>query len=227
MTSATQGIRLDEVQVRYGSTCALHPCSLSFSAGKPCLLLGGNGAGKTTLLRVLASCLRPSRGTLEHVPGAPAPGETAYLGADLYLYDRFTVKEMVQLYQRFANVVGVDCSTQLRHWKLEDRQDQQVGTLSRGQQMRLALACCTIREPRFQFFDEPTSVLDDASVDLFASYVQGRPDVVTVIASHDVERLLPHVGRVVLLHEGAVLADATTDTEACGELIQRYRETNR
>ena len=60
------GIRLENIEKRYGGLYALRRVSLEIAAGECVALAGRNGSGKTTLLRIAARLVRPSFGNLSH-----------------------------------------------------------------------------------------------------------------------------------------------------------------
>lgn len=226
MDHAQRYIQAENLSVRYGKTTAVKECTVSCRAGELTLLLGGNGAGKTSLLRALAGLLRPSKGTIS-ISDSETPGMKAYFGEHAYVYQVLSVREMLSFYKKLSNTKNLDVDAQLSYWRLESIRDKRVQELSRGQLLRLGLACCTLRSPLFQFFDEPTSVLDDAATELFCQYAIERKEAVTLVASHDVERLLPSVSRVLLLKEGRLLADSHDDAWSLDDVVSRYREMNR
>lgn len=229
MAERIESISLADVVIRFGRVKALSNCSASFYSGDRVLLLGGNGAGKTTLLRLAAGLIKPFSGKISYPSGAPKSGESAFLGRDMYLYGRLSVKEMLSFYRSIA---GVDNEEIASEWLIEDLLSRKIEELSRGQQMRVALACSMLRAPRFLFLDEPTSVLDDRSVSCLSEHLlKDGAGKTTIIASHDIERLLPCVNRIVLLSEGGVLEDsgepANFSREVLPDIINHYREHNR
>jgi heme exporter protein A len=84
-----------------------------------------------------------------------------------------------------------------------------VGTLSRGQQQRLALARALLHEPPLLLLDEPDTGLDETGQALLAAIVRDVAPTV-VLATHSVERALALADRVVILAAGRVAHDVPT-----------------
>jgi len=97
-----RAIELADVGRAYGERVALAGVTVSLEAGQTLAVFGANGAGKTTLLRILATLLRPHRGTasvLGHAlprEGWAVRGKIGFLGHDPLLYRDLTARETLQ-----------------------------------------------------------------------------------------------------------------------------------
>ena len=87
---------------RYGSTRALHECSLAIPEGHVAALVGPNGAGKSTLLNLAVGLIAPSEGGLTVLGGRP-PGSLAaldgiaFVAQDTPLYKNMSAADMLHL----------------------------------------------------------------------------------------------------------------------------------
>ena len=97
-------LQLEGLTRRYGEREALNDVSLSLQAGQTLVVFGANGAGKTTLLRVLATLLRPHRGSVR-VLGKSLPdeawavrGRIGLLAHEPLLYRELTARENLRLH---------------------------------------------------------------------------------------------------------------------------------
>ena len=214
----------EKIRYSYGPRTVLREVSLALHEGDIALLVGVNGAGKSTLLRVLSGLLRPLSGELMITERGMKPG---YLGHQLQLYSEFTVEETLRLQ---ARLTGKDEPSILEHavrWSLDSFISERIGTLSRGQQWRVALCRALYHSPSLVMLDEPSASLDAQSVAHVMHEVQGMvQNGAALIATHDVERLLPFANRVILLSEGTVREDSArqrTDS-AIEEVLQSYRK---
>ena len=99
-------------------------------------MIGPNGAGKTTLLSILAGIRSPDAGTVA------APGEVGWVPQQAALYRRLTVAENLRLFARLEQVDDVEATVErmLEQTGLGERRDDQVGTLSGGNQQRVNIA---------------------------------------------------------------------------------------
>jgi heme exporter protein A len=190
-------VELDKVSKRYGSHWALVRLSLAIPAQSAVLLTGPNGAGKTTLLRLLATALKPTRGTLR-LFGAPADEHLESVRARLglvthksHLYDDLSAQENLQLVARLAPRVAANrIPALLERVGLGARAHSAVRTFSAGMQRRLCLARVLLREPELVLLDEPFSQLDPEGVALVAEIIGElkRRGVTLVLSTHDIDR---------------------------------------
>jgi ABC-2 type transport system ATP-binding protein len=87
---------------RYGSTWALHECTLAVPEGHLAALVGPNGAGKTTLLNLAVGLTNPTAGTIA-VLGGTRPGSAAaldgiaFVAQDMPLYKNLSAAAMLHL----------------------------------------------------------------------------------------------------------------------------------
>ena len=201
----------------YGATAALRGCDLLVAPGERVALLGPNGAGKTTLLKLLATLVRPSAGQLA-LFGADAlrdpttaRRQLGVVAHETYLYRDLTAAENLTLYGRLYGVADLDASVAagLARVGLAALAGRRVGTLSRGQQQRLALARARLHAPRLLLLDEPDTGLDEAGQALLTGLVREATATV-VLATHALERALALADRVVVLAAGRVAYEAST-----------------
>jgi len=158
-------LELENVQARYGAVQALHDVSLSVGEGEVVAVLGGNGAGKTTTLRAVSGLVSSSgqvRFAGERITGA-APERVARAGIAHVpegrgLFSELSVHDNLRL-GAFLLRDGFDEGYERvrAHFPwLDDRRDQQAGTLSGGEQQMLAIARALMARPRLLLLDEPS-----------------------------------------------------------------------
>jgi len=160
-------LALKDVEARYGPVAALHGVSLSVDEGEIVAVLGANGAGKTTTLRAISGTVRRS-GEITFAGkriSRSAPESVARLGVAHVPEGRGTlselsVRENLRLgayVRRDRSGVADDEERVFAHFPwLEDRRDQEAGTLSGGEQQMLALARAFMQRPRLVLLDEPS-----------------------------------------------------------------------
>jgi energy-coupling factor transport system ATP-binding protein len=87
--------------------------------------------------------------------------------------------------------------------------ERETASLSGGEKQKVALAAALAMQPRLLVLDEPTTDLDPrAKSDLVATLAALDPQMTLVIVSHDLETIAPLVDRLIIVDDGAIVADA-------------------
>ncbi len=158
-------LELRQVEARYGPVQALHGVSLEVEEGSIAAVLGANGAGKTTTLRAISHTVQRS-GEIRFAGsplGSRGPEAVARLGVAHVpegrgTFSELTVWENLRLgaYVRRGSI-RADVQRVLSYFPwLEERRNQEAGTLSGGEQQMLALARAFVQRPRLLLLDEPS-----------------------------------------------------------------------
>jgi branched-chain amino acid transport system ATP-binding protein len=158
-------LALENVTARYGPVQALHGVSFSVDEGEIATVLGANGAGKTTTLRAVSGTVRRD-GELRFAgkrlgnagPDAAARLGIAHVPEGRGTFAELTVWENLRLgaYTRRGTAKEDFARIQTYFPWLEERRNQQAGTLSGGEQQMLALARAFMQRPRLLLLDEPS-----------------------------------------------------------------------
>ncbi len=175
-------------------------------------LVGPSGSGKTTLLQVIAGLLRPEHGkvqlggetVLDTTRGVFIPPEhrrTGFLFQDLCLFPHLSVRENIEFGARRRNNgdSGVTFPKVAETLELGGLLDRSPGTLSGGEQERVALARAILSGARILLLDEPLTSLDPplrARVAEFIEIVAREFRLPVLMVSHDralVERLADQI----------------------------------
>lgn len=161
-------IEAEHLAKTYGDNEACTDICLSITDGQVFGLLGPNGAGKSTLIKMLVGLVHPTSGRAL-LNGLPVVNphsrvEMGYLPELFRFYDWLTGKELLESYMRLYRfsrpqqraMVG----EALELVGLKGRENEPIGTYSKGMQQRLGIAGAIVHRPRIVFLDEPTSALD-------------------------------------------------------------------
>jgi heme exporter protein A len=192
-------IVVEGVTRTFGAIAALRGVNAEFRAGEMVALEGPNGAGKSTLLAVLATVIRPTFGRVTYEPFGDdveaARPELGWVAHESLLYRELTGRENVELAARIYGVEDGDaCGRACSRVEAGAFADRRVGTLSRGQRQRIALARALVHGPSVLLLDEPWTGLDAASAallerELVAERERGTLVVVVTHAADQAERL--------------------------------------
>ncbi len=193
----------------------LEDVTLAIAPGEFVGLIGPNGVGKTTLLLILAGLApRLTQGRLRgeiHVQGRAG---MLFQESEGQLFNPTVETEIAWGLENLG--LPVDEIERRIDWALgamglEDRRQAAPGTLSGGQQKRVALAATLAMYPDVLLLDEPTAGLDPAARrDVLAALADLRRayPVTVVMAENDAETVARFAQRVIVLHQGRVARDA-------------------
>ncbi len=212
------GLRLENIDKRFGGLYALRRVSLEIAPGECVALAGRNGSGKTTLLRIAAQLVRPSSGKLTFSParsqGAAAMKATGFVAHATMVYDELTAEENLLL---FARLLGIEEPAKragflLREVGLNDRRDSLARTFSRGMRQRMAIARALLGEPSVLLLDEPATGLDPQAVSWLAETLRRLRDAgrTILMSLHGESEISSLATRAIRLDAGAVIADTET-----------------
>jgi ABC-2 type transport system ATP-binding protein len=214
--------RIERLSHGFDGRPALRDIIATIEPGIVTGLIGPDAAGKTTLLRLLAGLLRPQGGrviVLGHdmaTDAARAHAAIGYMPQRFGLYEDLSVAENLDL---FADLHGLSAALRaerterLLHFTgLARFRPRLAGRLSGGMKQKLGLACALLARPRLLLLDEPSVGVDPASrrelwAIVSAMLEEGRADGMGVIWATAYLDEAARCARVLLLHEGTLLAD--------------------
>ena len=227
----------DGVIKRFGGIHAVDGASLGVREGSITALIGPNGAGKTTLFNVITGFYRPDGGSASfdgrRVLGRP-PYVIARLGmvrtfqitkalAGMPVIDNMMLGAPDQPGERLLNVVARPAAWRRREnevreqamellevFNLTNLADAYAGTLSGGQRKLLELARALMTRPRFLLLDEPMAGINPTLGRRLLDHMQRlrkEEGVTFLFIEHDMEVVMNHSDRVIVMAEGRVIAD--------------------
>lgn len=216
-------LSLTNVSKSYGSVDALRNLSFKVVEGRFFVLFGPSSVGKTTTLRAIAGLVTPDRGRVEifgkdwtHEPIAGRGVSMVFQSFALYphlsVYDNLAYP-LVEARLGRADIDGrvKDTAAMLR---LDAKLDRKPGTLSGGEQQRVALGRSLIRRPRILLLDEPLTNLDaklrhEMRAELKRLHRQFGLTI--VYATPDELEALSMGEEIAVLRDGAVVQTGTPD----------------
>ena len=210
---AEAAITVERLARRYGRRWALADVSFELPAGTVLMVGGRNGAGKSTLFRVLATAVRPDRGSAR-VAGFDVVREredvrrvTAMLSHHSYLYDSLTAVENLEVVADHLGSRREVVTAALETVGLAGRANDAVTTFSAGMRKRLSFARILLQRPRVVFLDEPYGALDPPGFDLVDRVIgQLKASGASILmATHQWDRGARLADRAILLDAGRLV----------------------
>jgi heme exporter protein A len=195
----------------FGATAALRGVTCEFLPGTITFVQGPNGAGKSTLMSIVGTVLRPTGGRVVYEPLGTQTQQVrrqiGWVAHDSHCYRELSGRENVELAARLYGCTDADAVARScervgagRFW------NQPVGTLSRGQRQRIALARALVHSPSVLLLDEPLTGLDAATTERFDEVLLEERDLgrIVVVVSHRDGWAERTGGRVLRIEAGRV-----------------------
>ncbi|HEX9472245.1 MAG TPA: ABC transporter ATP-binding protein [Bradyrhizobium sp.] len=220
----------------FGDTHAVDDVNLTIAEGEFVSVVGPNGAGKTSLCNVVSAYLAPDSGKIifkgsdvthssvtERVKAGIARSfQLVNLFDDLTAFDNVAlaifsrdgkIRNMATLADRDRGVT-IEADTILDQFGLVNKRNEIARGLAQGERKLLDVALAYALRPKLLFLDEPTSGVStrdkDKIMDTIASVVRGG-GITAVIIEHDMDVVFKYSNRIVVMHQGAILAQGTPD----------------
>ena len=207
MAAGAAAIEARDLVKQFGDRAALRGVSFDAAAGELLAVIGPNGAGKTTLLSILAGIRSPDQGSVS------VPGKVGWVPQSAALYRRLTVAENLRLFARLEQVDDVEAAVErmLSQTALGERRDDQVGTLSGGNQQRVNIAIGLLSRPAVLLLDEPATGLDPRQRERLWEFVLGLAGGGTTViySTHHLLEAERYGDRLLVLADGERIFDGT------------------
>ena len=216
-------LALKDVAKWYGPVIGLVDVSVEIEQGVTGLL-GPNGAGKSTFLKLVAGQLRPSTGEVRVLGHDPfrTPAVFRKVGfspePDAF-YEDMTGLGFVRFLTRLRGFspseAGRRAEEAVEQVGLTEAAHKRIGAYSKGMRQRIKLAQALAHDPEILILDDPLTGLDPVARRRIVELVrelgeQGRTILISSHVLHEVEAMTP---RIVLLHQGRVLARLTISSD--------------
>ncbi|MGH7265463.1 MAG: ABC transporter ATP-binding protein [Candidatus Rokuibacteriota bacterium] len=233
-----------DLRKRFGETRAVDGVDFTVTQGEFLSLIGSNGAGKTTLVNLISGLFRPDSGrilfqgqdvTQQSVHERIAVGIARSFQL-VNLFDKLTTVDNVALSifsrqgktRRLFSLADRDPTVReeamalLREFGLEARAAMAAGGLSQGERKLLDVAVAYALRPKLLFLDEPTSGVSTREkapiMDVITAIVRSGK-ITAVIIEHDMDVVFKYSDRIVVMHQGAILAEGTPDQIRANEQV--------
>lgn len=229
---------------------ALNRVNFHVHKGEFVSIIGSNGSGKTTLLNVISGAVRPTRGNVRlddnDVTNKPVYKRAAqisrvYQDPAAGTSPSMTVEQNLVLASLRGQGAGLGLGVTRQRREgithmlrelgmgLESRLNDRVSNLSGGQRQALAMIMATMVKPQLLLLDEHCAALDPRMSRLIMEMTEQLVKahrLTTLMVSHDMELAINHGNRLVMLHQGRIIDDVTTEDKKLlkeEDLLERFR----
>ena len=213
-------LQVQGLRKNFGHVRAVRGVDIAVCAGEIFGFLGPNGSGKTTTMRMLCGLLTPSAGK-GHALGHDILRESrairlqvGYMPQRFALYEDLTVRENLLFAARVHGLRQPAKSVQhaLEDMGLAPRANDLAGHLSGGWKQRLALAACTLHNPRLLLLDEPTAGVDPQARQRFWNHIHelAQRGITVLVSTHYMDEA-ERCHRLAYFHSGRILACGDID----------------
>ncbi len=211
-------LHLDNVTLHFAGNNkpTLKQISYKVQQGDFIILLGSNGSGKSSLLKLLHQQYQPDSGQIHFIQQSQriavlTQNCTDSLFPTLTLYENYLLTKKYQTFLIRHKQEKNYLAQYLFNFNanLANKLDLPIYQLSGGEKQALALALCLMQQPSLLLLDEHTSALDPKTSEQIMQLTHKmllQHNITCILTTHDLEIALRYGNRILMLHEGNVLA---------------------
>lgn len=207
-------INVQKLYKSFGDNEVLRGIDFSVHEGELVGLLGENGAGKSTLFSILSGVNKPTKSSVSVCGKDPRNPSSRF---NIGVTPQGTGLEQRAKVEKFMYFVADHFGTRadlphiMQEFKIEKFAKSTIGNLSGGQQRLVAVACAFLAKAPLTLLDEPTTGLDVSIRSEIWNIIRNRrTEGAVIITSHYIEEIQELCDRVLILHNGKIIADAPT-----------------
>lgn len=212
-------LEVRNVSKRYGALTAVRQVSFGVRPGEVLGYLGPNGSGKSTTVKMLVGLMPPTSGAIlfdgEDIQERliEYKATVGYVPEEAHVYTYLTGPEYLRLTGRLRGLpdrlIEQKIDRFLKLFGLDTDYHAPLSAFSKGMRQKVLLSAALIHNPRVVVLDEPVSGLDVSTALVLRTVVRSLADDGRIIfySSHELDTIERISTRVMILHEGRVVAD--------------------
>lgn len=231
-------IEAKQLTIGYTEKNVVSNLSLEVEAGQLVSIIGPNGSGKSTLLKTLSRYLKPKSGlvylekeAMEKMDIKEIAKKISTLSQHNRSPEDITVRELIY-YGRMPHKKWYQPKNQedekiiewaIRHTSLRGFEDNRVMSLSGGERQRVWIAMALAQRPQVLLLDEPTTYLDichQLEVMELVQALNRELNLTVIMVLHDLNHAAKYSHRVVVMKDGALVAEGAPAQVLTEALIQ-------
>jgi phospholipid/cholesterol/gamma-HCH transport system ATP-binding protein len=218
---------VQDLHKAFGDRTVLNGINLRVKRGETVAVLGRSGTGKSVLLKLIIGLQSPDSGSIR-IAGQEITGldvnqlnevrkKMGFLFQQAALYDSLTVEDNVVFpLTRHTRMSGDERKQRARELLASVGMDQDLekmpSEISGGMQKRVGLARALALDPEILLFDEPTAGLDPITATEIGNLIidlKRKRKMTAIVVTHDLRGAKVFSDRLVLIHEGNIVAEGT------------------
>lgn len=236
-------LEVSDLRAGYGKNEIVHGISFSIGRGEFVCIIGANGCGKTTVLKSMLGLIKPFSGSVRvsgvetatmtekerakhfaYIPQAHMP-PFPFSVADVIIMGRTPYINRLAVVSPDDRRIAYEAMMQLG---IEHFAERTYTKLSGGQQQLVLIARALAQQPDVLVMDEPTASLDFGNQQMVLSRMRQltRAGTSVLMVTHDPDHALFCADRVVVMREGAVMADGTPEQVMTSESLNAVYNTD-
>lgn len=178
-------IEIENLNKSYGKNCVLSNINISFEYGKCYMIIGVNGVGKSTFLKCVLKASRINSGSIKR-----NYSRLGYVPEKLILPNGLKVYEFLKMLALIKGMNDKEIDEKidlfLEMWKLNEKRNSKIGSLSKGMHQKLIIIQSLIDSPDLVVFDEVLNGLDGEMQKLLFSLIEKmkKRNVTIILTSH-------------------------------------------
>ena len=230
---------------------ALQNINLEIKEGEFVTVIGTNGSGKSTLLNAIAGSFYPDEGEIyidnknvtyrkdferarsiarvfQNPFSGTAPNMT--IAENLHIANLRGLPRYPKVSLNYKRKLVYKEEVRMLEMQLEDRLNNEIGSLSGGQRQAITLLMAVIRKPKVLLLDEHTAALDPKSasqvINLTKRFVE-RDSLTTLMVTHSMKQALELGNRTIMMHRGKIIEDIPENQKRTmdqQDLLDRFSE---
>lgn len=224
-------LSVNQIKKQYAEILAVDDLSFKVKSGEIFALLGPNGAGKSSTIRMLIGLTYPDTGDIAFSNAAGqklaklVSADFGYLPEERGLYQESKIQDTLVYMGQLKGMKKSDALEQTDVWltsfDLAERKNDQLKTLSKGNQQKVQLISAIIHRPKIVFLDEPFSGLDPVNQEKVIEFLQllRQQGTTIVLSAHQMSLVEKLADRFMLMNKGkATLYGSIKDIREAAQL---------